>query len=403
MSALDARLLVAHVVYRFDVGGLENGVVNLVNRLPPERFRHVIVALTEVTDFRHRILRDDVRYVSLHKLPGHGVRQWPALVRTFRELRPDIVHTRNLAPLEAMLPAWLAGVPARVHGEHGWDVGDLDGSNRRHRLTRRLYRPFVTHYVALSRHIQDYLQSSIGVPAGAIAQIYNGVDTTRYSRAGGTRASIIGSPFNESGAWLIGTVGRLAAVKNQAGLIQAAAAASRADSGARERLRLVIVGDGPLMGELKEIARAEGMTDRTWFAGSRDDVAQVLAGLDAFALPSLAEGISNTLLEAMSTGLPVVATRVGGNTELVTHDVSGMLVPSGDAAALTDAMLGYLTDPAMARRHGVAARAAVETRFSLDRMVADYAALYESVAVRRPAPGRADPTAAQAIHVRGNH
>ena len=81
----------------------------------------------------------------------------------------------------------------------------------------------------------------------------------------------------------------------------------------------------------------------------------------------------------------------------------GMLVPSGDAAALTDAMLGYLTDPAMARRHGVAARAAVEARFSLDRMVADYAALYESVAVRRPAPGRADPTAAQAIHVRGNH
>ena len=107
------------------------------------------------------------------------MRQWPALVRTFRELRPDIVHTRNLAPLEAVLPAWVAGVPVRVHGEHGWDVGDLDGSNRTHRLTRRLYRPFVTRYVALSRHIEDYLQSSIGVPADAIAQIYNGVDTAR--------------------------------------------------------------------------------------------------------------------------------------------------------------------------------------------------------------------------------
>ena len=250
MSALDSRLLVAHVVYRLDVGGLENGVVNLVNRLSPERFRHAIVALTAVTDFRHRITRDDVRYISLHKSPGHGMRQWPALVRTFRELRPDIVHTRNLAPLEAVLPAWLAGVPARVHGEHGWDVGDLDGSNARHRFTRRFYRPFVTRYVALSRHIQDYLQSSIGVPADAIAQIYNGVDTERYSRTVGTRAPIIGSPFHESSDWLIGTVGRLAAVKDQAGLIRAAASACSASAEARERLRLVIVGDGPLMGEL---------------------------------------------------------------------------------------------------------------------------------------------------------
>ena len=289
-----------------------------------------------------------------------------------------------------MVPAWLAGVPARVHGEHGWDVGDLDGSNARHRLTRRLYRPFVTRYVALSRHIQDYLQSSIGVPADAIAQIYNGVDTARFSRTVGLRAPIMGSPFNEPGAWLIGTVGRLAAVKNQAGLIRAVAAACRASGEARERLRLVIVGDGPLMGELKEVARVEGVEDRTWFAGSRDDVAQVLAGLDVFALPSLAEGISNTLLEAMATGLPVVATRVGGNTELVTHDVSGMLVPSGNSAALADAMLGYLTDPAQARRHGVAARATVEARFSLERMVADYAALYESVAHRRVPPRSAE-------------
>lgn len=403
MTAPDSRLLVAHVVYRFDVGGLENGVVNLVNSLPVERFRHAIVALTEVTAFRHRITRDDVAFVSLRKPPGHGVRQWPALVRAFRELRPDIVHTRNLAPLEATLPAWVAGVPARVHGEHGWDVGDLDGTNRRHRLTRRLYRPFVTRYVALSRHIQDYLQSSIGVPADAIAQIYNGVDMARYARAPGMRAPIAGSPFNDPDAWLIGTVGRLAPVKDQAAMIRAAAAACSASTEARERLRLVIVGDGPLMGELKDLARAEGVAERTWFAGARDDVAQVLAGFNAFALPSLAEGISNTLLEAMSTGLPVVATRVGGNIELVTHDVSGLLVPSGDAAALRDATLGYLTDPALARRHGVAARATVEQRFSLDRMVADYAALYESVARRRAAPESPNPTSTRPVTARGNN
>ena len=131
MSARDARLLVAHVVYRFDVGGLENGVVNLLNRLPAERFRHAVVALTEVTDFRRRVLRDDVQYFRLEQASGSRRRSCgPRCIALFRALRPDIVHTRNLAPLEACVPAWLAGVPVRVHGEHGWDVGDLDGSNR---------------------------------------------------------------------------------------------------------------------------------------------------------------------------------------------------------------------------------------------------------------------------------
>jgi sugar transferase (PEP-CTERM/EpsH1 system associated) len=403
MTTADNRMLIAHVVYRFDVGGLENGVVNLVNRLPADRFRHAIVAMTEVTDFRRRVARDDVRYVSLHKPPGSGVKLWPALLRTFRSLRPDIVHTRNLAPLEAVVPAWLAGVPARVHGEHGWDVGDLEGSNRRHQITRRLYRPFVSRYVALSRHIQQYLHQAVGVPAARIAQIYNGVDTARFARASQQRAAIPGSPFERSSDWLLGTVGRLAAVKNQAGLIRAAAAACTANPEVRERLRLVIVGDGPLRGELEELARREGMADRTWFTGARNDVDRLLAGLDAFALPSLAEGISNTLLEAMATGLPVIATQVGGNSELVSHEASGLLVPADDDAALADAIIALLTEPGRARQLGRAARAEVEAKYSLDRMVADYAALYEQVARKQPAGGRIPANSAPALPARGQH
>ena len=153
----------------------------------------------------------------------------------------------------------------------------------------------------------------------------------------------------------------------------------------------MIVGDGPLMGELTEVARAEGVTDRIWFAGSRDDVAQVLAGLDAFALPSLAEGISNTLLEAMATG--AARRRHAGGGKHRTRDRKTSMACSCRPATRrrsTGAMLGYLTDPALARRHGVAARATVEARYSLDRMVADYAALYEAVAHRRAARGLAE-------------
>ena len=153
---VDRRPHVVHLMYRFDTGGLENGVVNLINHMPADAFRHTVVALTEVTDFRHRILRTDVEFVALHKPPGHGVWQYPKLYNLFRRLRPQIVHSRNLAALEVQVPAWAAGVPVRIHGEHGRDVGDLDGSNVTYQRVRRFYRPFVHHYVALSRDLASF-------------------------------------------------------------------------------------------------------------------------------------------------------------------------------------------------------------------------------------------------------
>ena len=130
--AHDARPLVAHVVFRFDVGGLENGVVNLINHMPADAYRHAVISLTEITDFRRRIVRDDVSFVALEKPPGHAIRIYPRLFSLFRQLRPAIVHSRNLAALEVAMPAWAAGVPVRIHGEHGRDIGDLDGSSRKY-------------------------------------------------------------------------------------------------------------------------------------------------------------------------------------------------------------------------------------------------------------------------------
>ena len=149
-----SRPLVAHVVYRFDTGGLENGIVNLINHMPTSAYRHLVVALTEVVPgFARRIERDDVKFIALHKPPGHGAKLYPQLFRLFREQRPAIVHTRNLAALECQVPAALAGVPVRIHGEHGRDVGDLDGTRWRYQWLRRAYRPFVHKYVALSRDL----------------------------------------------------------------------------------------------------------------------------------------------------------------------------------------------------------------------------------------------------------
>lgn len=131
-SGPTARPLIAHVVFRLSVGGLENGVVNLVNNLPEERYRHTIVCLTNHTNFRERIKRPDVPLHALGKSDGHGlVTAWKCY-RLFRAIRPAIVHTRNLGCLEAVIPAFLAGVPVRVHGEHGWDLFDPQGRQRKY-------------------------------------------------------------------------------------------------------------------------------------------------------------------------------------------------------------------------------------------------------------------------------
>lgn len=377
-TGTDRRPCIVHVVYRFDIGGLENGVVNLINHLPPERYRHTIVALTEITEFRKRIARDDVTFIALRKGPGHGYRVFPRLYRLFRKLAPAIVHTRNLAALEATVPAWLAGVPFRVHGEHGRDIADLDGSNRTYRRVRRVYRPLVSRYVALSKDLDQYLRDAIGVNPDRIAQIYNGVDTQRFTPAPRARVPIAGCPFTSPDLWLVGTVGRMQDVKDQITLAEAFvhAVQSRVGGG---RMRLVIAGEGPLRADVARVLREAGIEDQAWLPGERSDVPEVMRGLDCFVLPSLAEGISNTVLEAMASGIPIVATRVGGNPELIEDGLSGRLVPSADTAAMAHAILGYFDDPVMARRHARAARNAAVQRFSLDAMVSQYRSLYDSL------------------------
>lgn len=367
--------LVLHVMYRFDTGGLENGVVNLINHMPADRYRHAILALTEVTEFRQRIQRPDVQFFSLRKPPGQGFWLYPRLYRLFRQLKPAVVHSRNLAALEVQLPAWAARVPVRIHGEHGRDVGDLDGRNKAYQRVRRFYKPFVSHYVALSRDLQADLVGPIGVPAQRVSQFVNGVDTQRFQRA--AVQPIPGCPFDPRQHWLVGTVGRMAPVKDQLMLARAFVQLLQDQPALRDRARLVLVGDGPLRAQCQQLLAQAGVAELAWLPGERSDVPAVMRGLHVFALPSLAEGISNTILEAMASGLPVVATQVGGNADLVSEGVSGLLLPSGDAQAMAQALSRLAHDPNLAAAMGEAGRLRVERDFSMRAMVARYQGLYD--------------------------
>ncbi len=366
------KLRICHVIYRLGTGGLENGLVNLINRMDPARFTHQIVCVDRTTDFGRRLTRP-VEIVELHKRPGFELAFYLRAWRCFRRLRPDVVHTRNTAGLDCILPARLARVRAVLHGEHGRTADDPEGLNPRHNLLRRLNAPLVRRFTAVSADLAAWLTATVGIPARKVEVLMNGVDTDRFASGEVDRAALL--PALPPDAVVVGTVGRLDPVKGHLDLV---AAATRLDPA----VHVVIVGDGPERDRLAAAISSSGVADRVHLLGERSDISELLRAFDLFCLPSLAEGISNTLLEAMATGLPVVATRVGGNPELVADGETGMLVPSADPAALA-AALGRLTaDPALRRRMGEAARARTVDDFSLDAMVARYAACYTSAGQR---------------------
>lgn len=371
--------LIVHVIHHLRVGGLENGLVNLINRLPPDRFQHAVICIDDYSDFRNRLVGNATKIYALRKAPGKSVRVVWDLYILLRKLRPEILHSRNLAGLDSILPAWLAGVRCRIHGEHGRDVNDLKGENKRFRFLRRLHRPLINRFVPLSKDLERYLVGPVGVSQKKIRQIYNGVDTSLFRPRQPFDGAAVPASFAGSDTVLIGTVGRLQAVKNQILLVEAFHRARILGPDIADRLRLVIVGDGPESSRIHARIEALGLKHVSWLPGTRHDVPEILRQLDVFVLPSLAEGISNTILESMASGVPVIATAVGGNAELVNEGESGYITPSQDPDAIALKIIAYVRDEELRRNHAAAAATRARELFDLERMIGLYAQLYDEI------------------------
>lgn len=380
MSTAAPPPLVAHVIHHLVTGGMENGLVNIVNNMPAGTFRHMIVCVEDASEFRKRIRREDVRVLELHRSKIGPWRLRKALYDGFREWRPAIVHSRGLSGLDALIPAKLAGVAHTVHGEHGWDVSDIDGKRWKPKLLRKLHSPFVERYVTVSEDLKNFLISRVGIGANRISAICNGVDTERFQPSATPDLEWLPQSFRGSDLVRFGTVGRLQPVKDQATLIRALALAIKSSpSDLAPRLRLIIVGDGPLREELAGLAESLGVSRQVFFAGDRNDVPRVLQSFDAFALSSLNEGISNTILEAMATGLPLIVTGVGGNVELVPGGEIGAHFAAGDTGALASLLISYGWNEELRSVQGQAARQRALHRYSLTGMVFAYQSLYEQL------------------------
>lgn len=361
-----------HVLYRLQEGGTEYGVIKVVNGLDRRFVISSICSTTPATSVKNLLL-PDVRLHECQRRAGNDPRLVWEMFQIFRRERPDIVHTHAWGTLcEGLVAARLARVPHVVHGEHG----TLQLKPHQARVQRWAWSR-ADHLLSVSSRLADRMARDVGISRERVTVIQNGVDLQRFSvlSKAETRRVLGLSPD----AFIVGTVGRLVEVKNQALLLNAVAPLVAAGL----QCQIVIAGEGPLRPTLEQLTQSLGLLRAVRLLGHRPDVERVLAALDVFALPSRSEGMSNTILEAMAARLPVVATDVGGTREMIVDGETGVLVPSGDAAALAAALERLASDGALRERMGDAGRLRVEQQFSLEAMLRQYKQVYLQAGIAR--------------------
>lgn len=378
---MDDIPLIVHLIYRLDFGGLETLMVERINRMPAGAYRHAVVCLTGYTDFASKISKPGVELYALNKQPGLSLGTHVALFKLLRRLRPTILHSYNLSAIEYAPAALLAGVPVRINGAHGRDAADPDGSNKKHNMLRRLMLPFYDHCYANSADMLAWSRRVIGVPEAKSRLLANGIDADKFHprEDGYARADTGFGPD----AIVIGSVGRVQDVKDHATLVDAFVLLRAQMPALRTRLRLAIIGDGPLLAAIRAKVAAAGIAELVWLPGARTDVADILRSLDVFAMSSIAEGTPGSALEAMASGLPVVGTRVGGIPEVIEDGVTGIVVPPSNPQAMADALARYVADPQLAASHGRAGRERVHRLYNMAAMVAAYQSLYDMLCERK--------------------
>jgi sugar transferase (PEP-CTERM/EpsH1 system associated) len=368
---------IMHVIGALAHAGLEQGVLKIATGLDPTRFEQTICTISSLD---YMPIRQDVRVIPLNrsaKKPGFITGD---LLSLFARERPHIVHSRNWTSMEAVLAARLTRIPVIVHSEHGRDILPFTSEPLRRRLFRRACYGMADCVFAVSRELKQEFVSALRVPQDLFKIIYNGVDTRVFRPSSEKRAAQREKLGISANTVVIGCVGRLDIVKDHSTLLRAAEVAVKQGID----VMLVFVGDGPQRAPLQQQLQAmPALHGRAIFAGRTFDVAQWLCGFDIFALASLFEGTSNTVLEAMASGLPVVVTRVGGNIELFEENKSGLMFEAGDYQALATHLARLAASPELRRNFGEAARKHVEEHFPLERMLDNYRDMYTELISRK--------------------
>lgn len=363
-----SSIVICHVIHSFThIGGAENGIINIINNFGGYNVKHVVCSLTDIGEIENRITADNVVFCAVEKRAGNDPLLPFKLMKVFQREKVNVVHLRGWATmLEGYIGAKLCRVERIIYSEHGRHFDDiLENKVFKYKLKQYLYNKFdsvMTVSSDLKRELSELYKLSRPVDV-----IHNGVDVGRFfprSRTG-LRARF-GWAADEK---IIGIVGRLCEGK---GLEEYLTAYEDCKLSAR----LVVVGDGPLRGQIEACIRRGGLERRVTLLGARNDVPELLSCFDVFALPSASEGLSNVLLEAMASGLPVVAFRVGGNGELVDSGLGGYLVENDNWGEFSSKVLCLLSSFDKALRMGLYNREKVIASFCINKMIDSYRQIY---------------------------
>ncbi len=376
---MNRPLRVGFVLHIMQVAGAEMLVAETIRRLG-NRITPTVLCLDGIGALGDRLLGEGVPVLALGRRPGRDWRLVLRLARLLRERHIDVVHAHQYTPFfYAALARMVSGGEARVIlTEHGRHFPDVVSPLRR-----------AVNRVALD-HLADAVNACCGFSARALARVdgfsprrievlENGIELDRYEPPA-DRAALRSRLGLDVARRDVVTVARFHPVKDHATLLRGFGpiAAARPD------VDLLLAGDGPLRSELEALGRKLGIDGRVRFLGVRSDVPELLGAADVFALTSVSEAASLTVLEAMASRLPVVVTAVGGNPEMVRDGIDGLLVRRGNAAGVGAALLRLLDEPATAAAMGAAGRARVEEHYQLGQTVENYWRLY-----RRLCPLRA--------------
>jgi glycosyltransferase involved in cell wall biosynthesis len=366
---------ITHVLSSFEMGGQERVALDLAAGQVRAGYRVSAVSIAMGPDgpLEAEFIAAGV---TTDRVPRHREGVDPGLVvrlaRWLRQHDVDLMHTHNRMALIYGAPAGRVARTFVVHTKHG-----KNPKNGSRLVAGNLAGRLVHAFVAVSPETADVARSRKEVDDRRLSVITNGIQLDRYHLDPSARARVRAELGIEEDAWVIGTVGRVAIEKNQALFIRALA--PLLGPGAR----LVVAGDGPLMPSLRELASSLGVAPYVHLLGVRKDVPALLNALDAFVLSSITEGLPLVVPEAMASGLPVIATDVGGLPTVIDDGVTGYLVPSRDEAALRERAATLQADRALGRAMGQRARSVAMERFSAERMQRDYLDLYERVLTRR--------------------
>ena len=368
-----AMIRVAYVIWSLGLGGAEQVVIRLAAGLDRKRFQPLIICLNDEGLFAAQAQAAGVEVIALHKGGPADLKVLIRLMRWMRSRRIDVVHTHLWgANLWGRLAARLAGVETIIATEH-----NVDTWKRWYHLSLdRILADWTTQLVAVSQAVREFYESR-GVGVGRWQVICNGVaEGSGHPRERGPAYRSLGIVDGEP---VVGLIGRLVPAKAPEVFVEAVARAARA----LPSMRALIIGDGPLRGQIEAQVRRAGLEKTVIITGVRDDVPDLLAGMDALVFSSEREGLSMAMLEAMAAGVPVIATEVGGTPELIDSPSAGMLVPPRQPDALAEALVDLLSHPVKAQTIREAARRRVEQTFTLQRLIADHEALYQTLRRRR--------------------